>query len=151
MVSTMGATGWQCHAQQPRAGDEPLCLAQIKPRLLGHWGTTPGLNFIYVHMNRLIRERGLDAMYVIGPGHGAPGASSQTLTSKALTASCIHTCHVMKPEWVDCSSSSRFQAAFQATSPRRRRAASTKEASSATPYRMHTGPCSTTRSCSCVA
>ncbi|HKP64888.1 MAG TPA: phosphoketolase family protein [Polyangiales bacterium] len=52
---------------------EPLRLEHIKPRLLGHWGTTPGLNFIYVHMNRAIRERDLNVMYVIGPGHGAPG------------------------------------------------------------------------------
>ena len=52
---------------------EPLRLDHIKPRLLGHWGTTPGLNFIYVHLNRVIKERDLNAMYVIGPGHGAPG------------------------------------------------------------------------------
>jgi xylulose-5-phosphate/fructose-6-phosphate phosphoketolase len=52
---------------------EPLLPEHIKPRLLGHWGTTPGLNFIYVHMNRAIRRRDLDAMYVIGPGHGGPG------------------------------------------------------------------------------
>ena len=52
---------------------EPLKKADIKPRLLGHWGTTPGLNFIYVHLNRVIKERGLDMMYVIGPGHGGPG------------------------------------------------------------------------------
>jgi xylulose-5-phosphate/fructose-6-phosphate phosphoketolase len=51
---------------------EPLSIGHIKPRLLGHWGTTPGLNFIYVHANRVIKERGLNAMYVIGPGHGAP-------------------------------------------------------------------------------
>lgn len=51
---------------------EPLRLEHIKPRLLGHWGTTPGLNFIYVHLNRVIKERDLNAMYVIGPGHGAP-------------------------------------------------------------------------------
>ena len=44
----------------------------IKPRLLGHWGTTPGLNFLYAHINRVIRLRDIDAMYVIGPGHGAP-------------------------------------------------------------------------------
>ncbi|MEX1252830.1 MAG: phosphoketolase family protein [Dehalococcoidia bacterium] len=52
---------------------EPLRLDHIKPRLLGHWGTTPGLNFIYVHLNRVIKERDRNAMYVIGPGHGAPG------------------------------------------------------------------------------
>lgn len=52
---------------------EPLQKEDIKPRLLGHWGTTPGLNFIYVHLNRVIKERDLDMMYIIGPGHGGPG------------------------------------------------------------------------------
>lgn len=51
---------------------EPLRSEHVKPRLLGHWGTTPGLNFVYAHVNRLIVERGLDVMYVIGPGHGGP-------------------------------------------------------------------------------
>ncbi len=51
----------------------PLSITDIKPRLLGHWGTTPGLNFIYVHMNRMIKERDLDMIYVCGPGHGGPG------------------------------------------------------------------------------
>src|SRR4051794_31553802 len=52
----------------------PLQAEGVKPRLLGHWGTTPGLNFIYAHMNRAIIERDLDAIYVYGPGHGGPGA-----------------------------------------------------------------------------
>ncbi len=52
---------------------EPLKRENIKPRLLGHWGTTPGLNFIYVHLNRLIKENDLDMIYVCGPGHGGPG------------------------------------------------------------------------------
>jgi len=51
----------------------PLSLEDIKPRLLGHWGTTPGLNFIWAHMNRVIRTRDLNAIYVMGPGHGGPG------------------------------------------------------------------------------
>ena len=50
----------------------PLTLAHIKPRLVGHWGTTPGLNFIYVHLNRVIRERDLSVIYITGPGHGGP-------------------------------------------------------------------------------
>ena len=50
----------------------PLTLAHIKPRLLGHWGTTPGLNFIYVHLNRVIKEEDLNAIYITGPGHGGP-------------------------------------------------------------------------------
>ncbi|MDQ6790984.1 MAG: phosphoketolase family protein, partial [Candidatus Dormibacteraeota bacterium] len=52
---------------------EPLKLEHVKPRLLGHWGTTPGLNFVYVHANRVIKARDLNAMYVMGPGHGGPG------------------------------------------------------------------------------
>jgi xylulose-5-phosphate/fructose-6-phosphate phosphoketolase len=51
---------------------EPLRPEHIKPRLLGHWGTTPGLNFLYAHLNRVIKARDLDAIYVIGPGHGGP-------------------------------------------------------------------------------
>jgi xylulose-5-phosphate/fructose-6-phosphate phosphoketolase len=52
---------------------EPLQLRHIKPRLLGHWGTTPGLNFIYVHLNRVIKQYDLNMIYVCGPGHGGPG------------------------------------------------------------------------------
>ena len=51
----------------------PLTLKHIKPRLLGHWGTTPGLNFIYVHLNRLIKKYDLNMIYITGPGHGGPG------------------------------------------------------------------------------
>ena len=52
---------------------QPLTLAHIKPRLLGHWGTTPGLNFIYAHLNRVINEHDLNVIYITGPGHGGPG------------------------------------------------------------------------------
>src|SRR6202171_2662387 len=52
----------------------PLSLDDIKPRLLGHWGTTPGLNLIYAHANRVIKTRELDAIYIMGPGHGGPAA-----------------------------------------------------------------------------
>src|SRR2546430_1232455 len=57
---------------------EPLKIEHIKPRLLGHWGTTPGLNFIYVHLNRVIKQRDLNVMFVTGPGHGAPGIVANT-------------------------------------------------------------------------
>jgi len=57
---------------------QPLAKEHIKPRLLGHWGTTPGLNFIYVHLNRAIRQRGLNMIYVCGPGHGGPGMVANT-------------------------------------------------------------------------
>jgi xylulose-5-phosphate/fructose-6-phosphate phosphoketolase len=52
---------------------EPLKVEHVKPRLLGHWGTTPGLNFIYAHFNRIIREHDLSAIFIAGPGHGGPG------------------------------------------------------------------------------
>ena len=52
---------------------EPLKDGHIKPRLLGHWGTTPGLNFIYVHLNRVIKKNDLNVIYIAGPGHGGPG------------------------------------------------------------------------------
>src|SRR5438105_3843376 len=51
---------------------EPLQVKHIKPRLLGHWGTTPGLNFLYAHLNRVIKARDLDAIFICGPGHGGP-------------------------------------------------------------------------------
>jgi xylulose-5-phosphate/fructose-6-phosphate phosphoketolase len=57
---------------------EPLRPEHIKPRLLGHWGTTPGLNLIYAHVNRLIRARDLNMLYVTGPGHGGPGIVANT-------------------------------------------------------------------------
>jgi xylulose-5-phosphate/fructose-6-phosphate phosphoketolase len=57
---------------------EPLTLAHIKPRLLGHWGTTPGLNFVYVHLNRVIKKYQLDMIYICGPGHGGPGMVANT-------------------------------------------------------------------------
>jgi xylulose-5-phosphate/fructose-6-phosphate phosphoketolase len=57
---------------------EPLRLEHIKPRLLGHWGTSPGLSFIYVHLNRLIKEHDLDMIYICGPGHGGPAMVANT-------------------------------------------------------------------------
>jgi len=57
---------------------QTLTLAHVKPRLLGHWGTTPGLNFIYLHLNRLIKMLDLDMIYVTGPGHGGPGLVANT-------------------------------------------------------------------------
>jgi xylulose-5-phosphate/fructose-6-phosphate phosphoketolase len=57
---------------------EPLKPEHIKPRLLGHWGTTPGLNFIYAHLNRVIKQRDLNVIYICGPGHGGPGMVANT-------------------------------------------------------------------------
>ena len=64
---------------------EPLRLEHVKRRLLGHWGTTPGLNFIYVHLNRLIRQHDLNVIYVCGPGHGGPGMVANTYLEGTYT------------------------------------------------------------------
>src|SRR5664279_1651217 len=65
--------------------ETPLKLEHIKSRLLGHWGTTPGLNFLYVHLNRLIKDNDLNMIYVIGPGHGGPGIVAQTYLEGSYT------------------------------------------------------------------
>ena len=65
--------------------EAPLTLEHIKPRLLGHWGTTPGLNFLYVHLNRLIKAHDLDMINVIGPGHGGPGLVASTYLEGTYT------------------------------------------------------------------
>lgn len=64
---------------------EPLKIEHVKPRLLGHWGTTPGLNFIYLHLNRVIKTRDLDVLYIAGPGHGAPGVVASTYLEGTYT------------------------------------------------------------------
>src|SRR5688572_24461568 len=64
---------------------EPLQPEHVKPRLLGHWGTTPGLNFVYAHLNRVIRARDLDVLYVCGPGHGGPGMVANTWLEGSYT------------------------------------------------------------------
>ena len=68
----------QIYLSTIRCSREPLKLEHIKPRLLGHWGTTPGLNFVYVHLNRLIKSCDLNIIYVCGPGHGGPGMVANT-------------------------------------------------------------------------
>src|SRR5687767_3164194 len=64
---------------------EPLKKEHVKPRLVGHWGTTPGLNFIYVHLNRVIKQRDLNMIYIIGPGHGGPGIVANTWLERTYT------------------------------------------------------------------
>ena len=72
---------------------EPLTPEHIKPRLLGHWGTTPGLNFVYAHVNRLIVERDLNAIFVTGPGHGGPGLVANTYLEGTYTEVYPHIGH----------------------------------------------------------
>ncbi len=73
----------------------PLRPEHVKPRLLGHWGTTPGLNFVYAHMNRVIRNWDLDAMYVMGPGHGGPAAVANAYLEGTYTE---HYPHITRDE-----------------------------------------------------
>jgi len=66
---------------------QPLRIAHVKRMLLGHWGTTPGQNFIYTHLNRVIKKYDLDMIYVSGPGHGGPAVVSGTSTASGSPAS----------------------------------------------------------------
>ena len=75
----------QIYLQDNPLLEEPLTLAHVKPRLLGHWGTTPGLNLLYVHLNRLIKQYSLNMMYVIGPGHGGPGIVANSYLEGSYT------------------------------------------------------------------
>src|SRR6202158_439186 len=75
----------QIYLQDNPLLESPLRIEHIKPRLLGHWGTTTGLNFLYVHLNRLIKENDLNMMYVIGPGHGGPGLVAQSYLEGSYT------------------------------------------------------------------
>jgi len=74
---------------------EPLKIEHIKPRLLGHWGTTPGLNFIYVHVNRLIKKHDLNVIYVTGPGHGGPGLVANTYLEGTYSEIYPHVSHTI--------------------------------------------------------
>ena len=87
---------------------EPLKLEHIKPRLLGHWGTTPGLNFIYVHFNRLIKKLDLNVIYIAGPGHGGPGLVANTLSRRHLQRVLSATFRKPKTACGSCSSNFRF-------------------------------------------
>jgi xylulose-5-phosphate/fructose-6-phosphate phosphoketolase len=75
----------QIYLQDNPLLEAPLQREHLKPRLLGHWGTTPGVNFVYVHLNRLIKEHDLNMIYVIGPGHGAPGVVAHTYLEGSYT------------------------------------------------------------------
>lgn len=75
----------QIYLQDNPLLERPLTIQDIKPRLLGHWGTTVGLNFIYTHLNRIIVERDQDMIYIIGPGHGGPGIVAHTYLEGSYT------------------------------------------------------------------
>ena len=123
---------------------EPLTLEHVKPRLLGHWGTTPGLNFVYAHLNRVIIKRDLNMIPIIGPGHGGP-PWWPTPGWRAATASSIQVYRATRRACSACSSNSLFQAASQAIAPRMSPARSTRAASSVIPYRTPSARHSTIR------
>ena len=75
----------QIYLQDNPLLETPLRPEHVKPRLLGHWGTTPGLNFLYVHLNRLIKDNDLNMIYVIGPGHGGPGIVAHSYLEGSYT------------------------------------------------------------------
>ena len=107
---------------------EPLKLSHVKPLVVGHWGTTPGQNFIYVHLNRVIKKYDLDMFYIAGPGHGGPALVGNVYL-EGTWSEIIRTSPRTRPDERSCSSSSRFPAGFPATLRRRRRGRFTKVAS----------------------
>ena len=121
---------------------EPLRQEHVKPRLLGHWGTTPGLNFIYAHLNRLIATRDLDMIYVCGPGHGGPAMVPNTWLEGSYSE--------IYPQVGEDLEGMRqlfrlfsFPVVCRAMRRRRLPAPSTKGGNSAIHWRMPLGPSST--------
>jgi hypothetical protein len=122
---------------------EPLQLAHIKPRLLGHWGTTPGLNFIYVHMNRVIKLHDLSMIYIAGPGHGGPAVVANTYLEGSYSE--LYSDISQDEEGLRrLFRQFSFPVAFPATPRRKRRARFTRAANSVMPCSMPTARCSTT-------
>ena len=130
---------------------EPLQAEHVKPRLLGHFGTTPGLNLIYAHLNRVIKARDLDLMYVIGPGHGGPGIVANAYLEGTYSEVYPHIEREHAGTARGCSDSSRFPAEFRVMWRPRRLGRSTKEGSSATPWSTPTARHSTIRTSSLPA
>ncbi len=123
---------------------KPLEPEHIKPRLLGHWGTSPGLNLVHTHLNRVIRNRGLDALCVWGPGHGSPAVVANSWLEGSYSE--VYP-DVSRDEeaWPGCSGSSPSPAGCRATWRPRPPVRSTRAASWATPCPTPTVPPSTTR------
>jgi len=125
---------------------KPLTLEHIKPRLLGHWGTTPGLNFIYVHLNRIIQQYDLNVVYVAGPGHGGPGLVANTYLEG--TYSEMYPAITQNEEGLkNCSSSFPSPGAFPATWHPKRPVPFMKAVNWVIHWSMRTEPSSTIRLC----
>jgi hypothetical protein len=129
---------------------EPLCAGHIKPRLLGHWGTTPGLNFLYVHMNRVIKKYDLNAIFITGPGHGGPGLVANTYlegTYSEIYPEISQDLEGMRRLFKQFS----FPGGIPSHVLRKRRVPSTKAENSGTPSRTHMVRRWTTPICWCAA
>jgi hypothetical protein len=127
---------------------EPLLAEHVKPRLLGHWGTTPGLNLLYVHMNRALNERDLNALYVTGPGHGGPGLVANAYlegTYSEVYSGIAQDEDGMRALFRQFSFPGGIPSHVAPETPDR----SMRVANSATPWCMPTVPRSTTRTCWC--
>ena len=111
--------------------EQPLRHEHIKPRLLGHWGTTPGLNFIYAHLNRVIKARDLDMIYICGPGHGGPGMVANTWLEGTYSEIYPNIAQNKARHAASVLASSAFRAEFRAMPRPRRRARSMRAANSA--------------------
>ena len=120
----------------------PLKAEQIKPRLLGHWGTSPGQNFIYIHLNRLIKEHDADIIYISGPGTEAHRSMPAPIW-KAPTPRFTRRSRTMKTACGLCSASSQRRAVYPATAGRTYRIRCTKAGSLAIPSFMHSARHST--------
>ena len=121
----------QIHLYDNALLKEPLKLEHVKPRLLGHWGTTPGLNFIYAHLTRMIKKYDLDMIYVCGPGHGGPGMVANTYL-EGTYANCIPRFPRMKGACRNCLSSFPSLGEFPVMPPRKLQVPFTRAASLAT-------------------
>src|ERR1700758_4506182 len=122
---------------------EPLAPEHVKPRLLGHWGTTPGLNLIYAHLNRVIRNRDANVIYVTGPGHGGPGLVANAYLEGTYSEG-YSAIEEQPKDCGRCSGSFPFPAAYPASSPPRLPDPSTKAVNSATRWCMPMARRSTT-------
>ena len=122
---------------------EPLKREHVKPRLLGHWGTSPGLNMICVHLNRVIKRDDLDMIYIIGPGHGGPSLVAHAYLEGTYSEVYPNIGQNAEGDQSGSSSSSASPAASRATSLPKRRAPFMKAASSAMRSAMRTARRST--------
>ena len=141
----------QIYLQDNPLLDEPLRPEHIKPRLLGHWGTSPGLNLVYAHLNNLIRETGQEVLFVAGPGHGGPAVVANVYLEGTYSA--VYPRGLARPRGPAAAGAPVLDPGRH-PQPRQRadaRARSTRAASSAIRSSTPSAPRSTTPTCSSPA